>query len=179
MIVIPLDSPWKAHQPLHVFDFLISLLCIWKDFKLLSSFMLKWIQPPVCSDHSLHRILSSYWLAHLYLMKKSEKCCSILVWITGCWNSLLTSRNPKNNLCISHIFGARFGGKDHGLSACKPWSKQEGGWINFCMNQLRTLKFYQIFKIKNKKKPIEVDVLFKAYPMIPLSCRSNQAGLYL
>jgi hypothetical protein len=26
------------------------------------------------------------------------------------------------------------------------------------------------------KKPIAVDVLFKAYPMIPRSCRSNVAG---
>jgi hypothetical protein len=25
------------------------------------------------------------------------------------------------------------------------------------------------------KKPIAVDVLFKAYPMVPLSCRSNVA----
>jgi hypothetical protein len=33
-------------------------------------------------------------------------------------------------------------------------------------------------KIKNKK-PIAVDILFKAYPMIPLSCRSNLAGRYL
>jgi hypothetical protein len=38
----------------------------------------------------------------------------------------------------------------------------------------------QIFKseIKNQK-PIAVDVLFKAYPMGPLSCRSNLAGRYL
>jgi hypothetical protein len=28
-------------------------------------------------------------------------------------------------------------------------------------------------------KPTAVDVLFKAYPMVPLSCRSNLAGWYL
>jgi hypothetical protein len=33
-------------------------------------------------------------------------------------------------------------------------------------------------KIKNKK-PIAVDVLFKAYPLASLSCRSNLAGWYL
>ncbi len=33
----------------------------------------KWIQPPACSVHGLHRILSSYWLVHCYLMKKSTK----------------------------------------------------------------------------------------------------------
>ncbi len=35
--------------------------------------MQKGIQPPACSDHGLHRILSSYWLVHFYLMKKSAK----------------------------------------------------------------------------------------------------------
>jgi hypothetical protein len=35
--------------------------------------MQKLIQPPACSDHRLQRILSSYWLAHFYLMKKSAK----------------------------------------------------------------------------------------------------------
>ncbi len=33
--------------------------------------MQKWIQPPACSDRGLHRILTSYWLAHFYLMKRS------------------------------------------------------------------------------------------------------------
>ncbi len=32
-----------------------------------------------------------------------------------------------------------------------PRSKQAGRWIHFCMNQLRTLNSYQIFKIKNEK----------------------------
>jgi hypothetical protein len=35
--------------------------------------MQKLIQPPACSDHGLHRILSSYWLAQFHLMKKSAK----------------------------------------------------------------------------------------------------------
>jgi hypothetical protein len=30
-------------------------------------------KPPACSDHGLHRILSSYWLVHFHLMKKSAK----------------------------------------------------------------------------------------------------------
>ncbi len=73
MRVVPLDRPWKGDQPIQVFDFLISLLNIWKDFKVLSLFMQKWIQPPACLDHGLHIILSFYWLAHFYLMKKSAK----------------------------------------------------------------------------------------------------------
>jgi hypothetical protein len=31
------------------------------------------LQPPACSDHGLHRILSTNWQAHFYLMKKSAK----------------------------------------------------------------------------------------------------------
>jgi hypothetical protein len=73
MRVVSLESPLKAHQPLYFLNFLFLILNIWKDFKVLSRFMQKWIQPPACSDHGLHRILSSYWLAHFYLMKKSAK----------------------------------------------------------------------------------------------------------
>jgi hypothetical protein len=35
--------------------------------------MQKLLQPPACSDHGLHSILSSYWLAHFHLMKKTAK----------------------------------------------------------------------------------------------------------
>jgi hypothetical protein len=73
-----------------------------------------------------------------------------LVWIAEWWSSSLSSRNPKDNWCLSRIFGVRFGEKDHGLSTCKPWTEQAGGWINFCMEQLRTLNSYKIFKIKKK-----------------------------
>ncbi len=62
--------------------------------------------------------------------------------------------------------------KDHGLSTCKPWSKQAGGWIRFCMKQLRTLNSSQIFKIKIKK----IVVRFKVCPTVPLS---NLARWYL
>ncbi len=72
MRVVPLHRPLKEHQPLYA-DFLISLLNIWQDFKVLSGFIQKWIQPPARSDYRLYRILSSYWLVHFYLMKKSAK----------------------------------------------------------------------------------------------------------
>ncbi len=35
--------------------------------------MQKWIQPPACSGHGLHRILFSSWLAYFQLIKKSAK----------------------------------------------------------------------------------------------------------
>ncbi len=60
----------KKHQLLEVLDCLISAFNIWKDFKVLCHFIQKCIQLPACSDHGLYRILSSYWLAHFYLIKK-------------------------------------------------------------------------------------------------------------
>ncbi len=124
MRVVPLDSPLKGHQPLRVFDFLISVLNIWNNFKVLSRFMQNWTQTPSCSDHGLHKILSSYWLAHCYLIKKSTKVALYLGVDCGMMD---TSRNPKNNWCLSRIYGIPFGEKDHGLSTCKPWSEQAGG----------------------------------------------------
>jgi hypothetical protein len=41
-----------------------------KDIKVLSHFIQKSLQPQAFSTHGLYRILSSYWLAHFYLMKK-------------------------------------------------------------------------------------------------------------
>jgi hypothetical protein len=48
-------------------------LNILKDFKVLSRFMQNSTQSPACSVYGLHRMLSSYWLAHFHLMKKSAK----------------------------------------------------------------------------------------------------------
>ncbi len=70
---VSLESPLKGHQPLYVFIFLFLILNIWQEFKVLSCFMQKWIQSSACSFHGLHWILSSYWLAHFHLMKKSAK----------------------------------------------------------------------------------------------------------
>ena len=111
--------------------------------------MQKWIQPPACSVHSLHRMLSSYWLAHFHLMKTPPKCSSILVWVAEWWNFLLASRNPKNNLCLSRIYGVRFGEKDRGLSTCKPWTEQAGGLEAFLHGAAQN--FELLSNIKNKK----------------------------
>ena len=124
MRVVTLDRPWKGHQPLYVIYFFISVLNIWKDFKVLSRFMQKWLQPPACSEHVLHRILSCYWLVHFHLMKKSAK--EHLYFGLDC-GMMDASHNPKNNWCLSRIFGAWFGEKDLGLSICNPWTKQAGG----------------------------------------------------
>jgi hypothetical protein len=75
-----------------------------------------------------------------------------------------------------------FGGFFHYIKVHLPIRRQEGfyrqtvirGWIHFCMKDLEPFK-YSRSKIKNKKT-VAVDVLIKAYPMLPLSCRSNLPG---
>ncbi len=55
---------------------MFSIFYFWSwifDKSSLSRFMQKWIQPPACLVHGLHRILSSYWLGHFHLMKKPAK----------------------------------------------------------------------------------------------------------
>ena len=88
------------------------------------------------------------------------KCCTILVWIAGCWNSsiiLLMSHNPKNNCWLFHIFRDRFGGKN---AVCAHKTRV---FFN------ETAQNFELFKYSRTKwqnsKPITVDVLFKAYPL--------------
>ena len=94
MRVVPLESPLKGHQPLYVFDFLISVLNIWNNFKALSRFMQNLTQSPACSVHGLHRMLSSYWLAHFYLMKKSSKV--LLYFSSGCGMKKVFTCDPQS-----------------------------------------------------------------------------------
>ncbi len=88
---------------------------------------------------------------HTFFMKKSAKVLLYFGLDCGMLEFFTTSHKPKNNWNPSRIFVARFSGKDHGFSICKPWSKQAWGWIHFCMKRFKTLYSYQIFKIKNIK----------------------------
>jgi hypothetical protein len=47
--------------------------------------------------HGMHRILSSHWLAHFHVMKKSAKVQLYYGMDCGMMGFLLMSRNPKNN----------------------------------------------------------------------------------
>ncbi len=179
MRVVPLDRPCKNINRYLLLNFLFHFWIYEKTSKFCAALYKNESNLPlaritVCIESFLPIGCRTFiWLKNL------PKRCTILVWITGCWNSsniLLTSRNPKNNCWLSRIFRARFGGKDRGLCLYKPWSEQAGGWTYFCMKELRTLKSFQIFqtKILNQKR-VAVDDFFKAYPMILLSYRSNLA----
>ncbi len=132
--------------------------------------------PPDSSEHGLYRIFSSYCLAHC---QNLPKCCNILVWIAECWNSsiiLLISHPPKNNCWLSHIFGVLFGRK---LIHPVCQRSRRIRWVfEWSGPEVWSLFKYSRLKLKNQK-PIAVDVLFKAYPMVPLSCRYYLAGRYI
>jgi hypothetical protein len=134
MRVVPLESPLKD---INRYMFLIFLFQYWILKQLQSSELLHAkLNPTSCLFGSritgcIEPCLSIGWHTVIW-WKNPPKWRSILVLIAEWCNSLLTSRNPKNNWCLSRIYGARFGEKDLGLStACKPWSEQAGGLEDF------------------------------------------------
>jgi hypothetical protein len=147
MRVVPLESPLKGHQPLYVFDFLISVLNIWNNFKVLSRFLQNWTQSPACSVHGLHRMLSSYWLAHFHLMKKSAKVQ--LYFGSGCGMMKFFTCKPLSKEQLMPLPHLPFGEKDRGLSTCKPWTEQAGGLEAFLHGASHN--FEVVLKIQDKK----------------------------
>ncbi len=152
-----------------------------KDFKVLSRCMQKWIQPPACSDHSLHRILSSYWLAHFYLMKKSTKVLLYFGLDCGMMEFFAYELQSKEQLISLPHFWSSVRRKrlqfEHMQTVIRT-SRRIRGLFAWSDSELWSCFKYSELKSKNLK-PVAVDVLFKAYPMVPLSCRSNLARRYL
>jgi hypothetical protein len=60
-------------------------------------------------------------------LKKSAKVQLYIGSGCGMMNFWHASRNPKNNWCLSRIYGIRFDEKDRGLSTCNPLTEQAGG----------------------------------------------------
>ena len=59
-----------------------------------------------CSDQGLHRILSSYWLAHCYLMKKSTKVQLFFGSDGGMMKFFTLKPQPKGQLMpLPHFWG--------------------------------------------------------------------------
>ncbi len=92
MRVVPLESSLKGHQLLYVFDFLISVLNIWINFKVLSRFMQN--EPNLLLVRIKGCIKSVFLLAGALLFDKKNppKWPSILVWIAEWWMQAATQR---------------------------------------------------------------------------------------
>jgi hypothetical protein len=87
-------------------------------------------------------MLSSYWLAHFHLMKKSSKVQ--LYFGSGCGMMTFFTCEPQSKeqlMPLPHLWNT-VGEKDHGLSTYKPWTEQAGGLEAFGMERLRTLKLF-------------------------------------
>jgi hypothetical protein len=75
------------------------------------------------SADSLYRIISSYSLAHFYLMKKSAKVMRNL-YSAPVWE---TPNNLPNIKCSHAFFGDRFVEKDCGLRTHNPSAEEVRG----------------------------------------------------
>ncbi len=64
---------WYHWIGLTSIGFWFFILNFWKEYKVLSLWLQKCLQSPYSLAGGLYRILSSYSLAHYYLMKKSAK----------------------------------------------------------------------------------------------------------
>ncbi len=99
-----------------------------------------------CSDHGLDRILSSYWLAHFYLMKKST---NVLIYFgLDCRMLKFFTHEPQSKeqfMFLPHFWSM--------LRQKRSWSEHMQIVIQTIrrLDSFRTFNFYQIFKIKNQK----------------------------
>ena len=133
--------------------------------------------PPACSVHGLHRILSSYWLAHWKIRQSAA-----LFWFRLQNDGIFYLR-----AAIQRTIDASPAFMEYGLAkkfaawahANRKPNKQEVGF-NFAWSgsELWSCFKYSMRKLKNQKHTA-VDVLLKGFPMVPLSWRSNLAGRYL
>jgi hypothetical protein len=116
-------------------------------------------------------------------MRESQQLVFGLRLVRRIFEETLTSLNPKqNSATLWRIFSSKKRApvkRKKGFYTNRNPNKQEVG-INFVLSgsELSCLFKFSKVKLKNQKH-VAVDVLFKAYPMVPLSCRSNLAGLYL
>ncbi len=79
------------------FEYLIRVKVLSRSWKNESNFLL--VRITVC----IESCLPIGWSTYIW-RKNPPNCCSSLVWIAGCWNSLLTSRNPKKLMSLPHFW---------------------------------------------------------------------------
>ncbi len=129
--------------------------------------MQKWILPPPCLDHGLHVLKPRSFLPNRTPKMQERTKPNTNQNRTALWrmfsSNLRAPANRKTGFYANH----------------NQEKKQEVGFI-FAWNnsELWSLFKYSRVKLKNQKA-LAVDVLSKAYPMVPLSCRSNLDGCNL
>ncbi len=146
MRVVSLDRPWKSHQLLKVFDFLILVMNFWKNFKVLRRFTQKWVQTPACLDHGLcgHKPQSFPPIRAPKMPKKQQL-------FFGVWLVSRIFQLPPIQVKIEQPFGGFFQqikvrqaiGRKGSIQTVIRTSRRLD---SFCLKRLRTLKSFHIFK---------------------------------
>ncbi len=132
--------------------------------------MQKWIQPHACLDHGLHMLKpQSFPPNRAPKMQERQQ----LFWDYGSWAKNSNTRNPNQNRVALWLIFSSYksapANRKTGFYANRDPNKQEVGFIfAWSGSELWSLFKYSKVKLKNQK-PIAVDALFKAFPMVPLS----------
>ncbi len=153
-ICVRVDRLWKGHQLLQIFYFSFLILI------------------RVQSSEPLHAKMNPT----SYLFGSRFACAQ-----TAIFSAQPCSKNAGETSILQRIFSiikrATDKRKTRFYTNHDP-NKHEVGYIfAWSGSKLWILFKYSRVNFKNQK-PIAVDVLFKAYPMVPLSCRSNLAGRF-
>ncbi len=122
---------------------------------------------------------------NLFRQTGLQKCGKVNNWSLDCGLWVQNSNIPhpnQNSATFWRIFSSNKhvpANRKKGFYTNHNPNKQEVGF-NFVWSgsELWSLFKYSKVKVKNQKHKA-VDVLFQAFPMVPLSCRSNLAGRYL
>jgi hypothetical protein len=96
----------------------------------------------------LYKILSSYWLAHFYLLKNLPKGSTILVWIAGCWNSS-NNLHPSCKTIVDFLAFLEYGAEEK-IAVCAHTNldlNKRGGWILFLYEAAQNFEVFS--KIQN------------------------------
>ncbi len=140
--------------------------------------------PRTCWNHGLygHKLQS---FSSRRVSKNAEKS-TIVLWITACekyiWRNPTSCNPTQNRAFLWHILSSKkvrqpIGRKDS-IQTVILTSRRLDSFLYEAAQNFEVFPNIQKGNLKNQKH-IAVDVLFKAYPMVPLSCRSNLAGPYL
>ncbi len=116
--------------------------------------MQKRIQSPACSVHGLHKILSSYWLAHCYLMKKSTKVQLFFGLDCGMMYFFTYKPQPKDQLMsLPHLWSMvwRKRSQLEHMQTVNRTSRRIRGLFAWSGSELWTLIKYSRSKIKKLK----------------------------
>ncbi len=122
--IIWIQNCWYRYSVLWIRDILVWRIRIWS-----CHLMQKWLQPPACSDHDLHRTLSGVLSLH-----ENIRLSAALFWFglrnDGIlyWRAAIQRTIDISPAFLEHGGQRKRGEKDRGLSTCKPWTEQ-AGWL--------------------------------------------------